>query len=344
MDISIPNDFKFFWTLVSCLRVALHINKVGKKSNNIAVIYRSFVPAIVQYFLTYLRRDDLFAIFDTDGLPLDEKKQVNLRNISKIKILIAEKIQRIAIKNANAVLTRSTETIEYLKQTYETPIDTEFIKLINGREEDVFNTLDSDVREKYRLELGVADESPILLFTGSIGEQYMFDDFQKLAACFVTEYPKCKVLVATFSSTPYALLRLDALEKEIGDALVVKRLESKEIGKYVAACDLAISFRIQIESMKHVAPLKIREYLLCGVPIVYTDSTGDTVKYPKEISVLYEPGATEPEEIIQWYQTKVERNRELAGITCRNFGVDNFSINIDVDLLVKLFSRYLDLP
>jgi hypothetical protein len=342
IDISIPSNFKFFWTMVICLRLVRHINTMKRESSNLITVYRSFVPGIVQYLMTFSKQCNRYTVFDTDGLPLSEKKQVNLQNNSRIKMFVAEKIQELSVVNADAVLTRSAETIDFLRLRYKVPQNKEFIKLVNGREVDLFNPSDPNERDKTRLEIGVDKNSPILLFTGSIGEQYMFDDFQNLARHFVVDYPKSKILVATFSSTPYALLCISALEKEIGAALVIKRLEPKEISKYIAACDLAISYRKKIESMKHVAPLKIREYLLCGVPIVYTDSTGDSVKFPLEISMLFEPGVTEPEDIIQWYKNNVEPDREIARLNCRNFGIENFSLDIDVELLVELFSRQVN--
>jgi hypothetical protein len=342
IDISIPSNFKVFWTAVICLRLVRYINAMTRESSNLITVYRSFVPGIVQYLMTFSKQRNRFSVFDTDGLPLSEKKQVNSQNNSRIKMFIAEKIQGLSVRNADAVLTRSSETINFLRLRYKVPQNNEFIQLVNGREVDLFNPSDPKEREKTRLEIGVEGNSPILLFTGSIGEQYMFDDFQNLARHFVAEYPKCKVLVATFSSTPYALLRISALEEEIGAALVIKRLEPKEISKYIAASDLAISYRKKIESMKHVAPLKIREYFLCGVPVVYTDSTGDSIKFPNEISKLFAPDVTEPEDIIQWYKNNIESDREIARINCRNFGIENFSLDLDVKLLVELFSRQVN--
>jgi hypothetical protein len=76
---------------------------------------------------------------------------------------------------------------------------------------------------------------------------------------------------------------------------------------------------------------------------IHTDSTGGTVKYPKEVLMLYEPGVTDSQAFLQWFKTKIAPSREDARIACRNFGIENFSMNIDVDLLVKLLSRKIDL-
>lgn len=56
-----------------------------------------------------------------------------------------------------------------------------------------------------------------------------------------------------------------------------------EVMNYLRLSDIGFSLRVNSESMKHVKPLKNREYLFAGNPIIYTSNTGDQMRFPSKI-------------------------------------------------------------
>jgi glycosyltransferase involved in cell wall biosynthesis len=59
------------------------------------------------------------------------------------------------------------------------------------------------------------------------------------------------------------------------DFLIIRRVPPDEVPGYLGASDLAVAFRTPSFSQQAVSPIKIAEFLLCGLPIVTNAGVGD---------------------------------------------------------------------
>ncbi len=67
----------------------------------------------------------------------------------------------------------------------------------------------------------------------------------------------------------------------------MKSVKSDEVPFYLNAADVAFALRQPTFSMQGVAPIKLGEYLLCGLPVIASKGIGDTDDILKNFQECY---------------------------------------------------------
>jgi glycosyltransferase involved in cell wall biosynthesis len=177
------------------------------------------------------------------------------------------------------------------------------------------------VREALGLEAG----APLAVYAGSVGPQYRFDLIRAFAAELGRLRPDARLLV--LSGSP----QLAQAELPAGGALapVIVRSPPDEVPRYLAAADIGLAFRADAFSMQAVAPVKLGEYLLCGVPAVGNAAVGDT-QAAAEAGVFFADEAG-PAAAARWLVEEILPRREEYRVRARAIGVERFSLARSVD-------------
>jgi glycosyltransferase involved in cell wall biosynthesis len=107
------------------------------------------------------------------------------------------------------------------------------------------------------------------------------------------------------------------------------RAAPNEVPRYLAAADVGAAFRTPTFSTRGVAPVKLSEYLLCGVPVVGTAGIGDTAA-AQEAGMFFDDrqGMAAAAE---WVLGTVLPVREEVRRTARRVGVNRFSLRRSVE-------------
>jgi glycosyltransferase involved in cell wall biosynthesis len=87
--------------------------------------------------------------------------------------------------------------------------------------------------------------------------------------------PDAHLLVLS-GSPDEARAALLASNASLSASVTVIRAAPADVPRYLAAADLGTAYRVPSFSMRGVAPIKLSEYLLCGLPIAGTAAVGDT--------------------------------------------------------------------
>lgn len=77
------------------------------------------------------------------------------------------------------------------------------------------------------------------------------------------------------------------LPKELQSEIILKSVTSDEVPFYLGAADLAFALRQPSFSMQGVAPIKLGEYLLCGLPVIASKGIGDTETILEQFKECY---------------------------------------------------------
>jgi hypothetical protein len=109
---------------------------------------------------------------------------------------------------------------------------------------------------------------------------------------------------------------------------VVRRVQAGDVAKYLSAADLGLSFRTPSFSMRATAPVKIGEYLLCGVPVMGT-LLPDDLEAPGSSGALQaiDPGRADVwEAAAAWFALELLPAREEYREAARTLGLAHFSL------------------
>lgn len=264
-----------FYTLLTATK---KLEKYIRENNIDIVMPRSTFPAMmVNHLKVPFRVFRGKIIFDADGLPLEERVDfAGLKKDSRQYHWLKSAETKLLI-NADAVITRSQKAIDIHIDTIGEAYRPKFSVVKNGRDPDFF-IHNQESRVKARTNLQVAAQEKLFVYCGSLGDQYCFDDMQKI----VQEYQKsapAKFLILT-GNTAFAEEKLVA---KPNSGIILKSVPFEEVPFWLSAADVAFALRKPTFSMQGVAPIKLGEYLLMGLPTIASNGIGDTEEILKDI-------------------------------------------------------------
>lgn len=311
-------------SLLTALAGARLIRRAIGEQHIDAVMPRSTLPALAT--LLALRGSALPMVFDADGLPLDERVEFAGQSPASLVHRLLRDVEAQAVRQADRVLTRSPQAVEILlaRVGSGTPPG-KFHVVSNGRDTQRFSPGDAASRLRMREQLGLAANTPLLVYAGSLGPQYCLEEMLRLFGLVRQLRADARLLVLTGSPE---LLR-SALERfaELAPAVSSRNVPGHAVPAYLACADLGLALRRSSFSMRGVAPIKLGEYLLCGLPVLASPGIGDTDAIAGSAGRLL-AGLDDAElaRAARWFCDEVLPHRETLREHCRSTGIRHFSL------------------
>ena len=282
---------------------------------------RSVLPALAT--LASRATGGLPAIYDSDGLEVDERVEFAGLAPTGAAYRILRDAEAQMIRRSRAVLVRTDVAAQVLHARAGAPVGAErFFVVANGRDPARFHPHNPAERARTRAELGISADAPLVAYAGSVGPAYRFADM----AAFVRELrrlrPDARLLVLS-GSPERATAELAAAGGNLGGA-TVRRVDPAAVPRYLAAADLGLAYRRPAFSTRAVSPIKLGEYLLCGLPVLGTAVVGNTAG-ALQAGVLFDAEAG-PAPAAAWFASKVLPARDVIRARAREEGLTTFSL------------------
>lgn len=232
------------------------------------VMPRSTMPAVM---VNRLKLKNCKIVFDADGLPLEERVDFSGLPRTSKQYQWLKKEETKLLRKADGILTRSQKAIDIHLKTIGNQFQNKFTVVFNGRNPDFFQP---DVSQKaaVRKSLGISEDEFVFVYCGSLGPQYGWDEMVAVFQQYSEKNEKTTFLILS-GNPEFATARIpDSLQNKI----VIKSVSFAEVPQYLAAADIAFAIRKPTFSMQGVAPIKLGEYLLMGLPTIASAGIGDT--------------------------------------------------------------------
>jgi glycosyltransferase involved in cell wall biosynthesis len=243
------------------------------KRDRIELVHaRSHIPATIA--LAIKKRTGIKMIFDVRGLMAEEYVDAEHWQQESIAYRLTKAMERRALAASDGVVTL-TEKIWPIISSWDglrgRKLEHSVIPCCIDLDSFSFNAAD---RERRRRELNL-DDRFTLVYSGSIGGWYLSD---KMADFFV------KLLKHTSNAyflwlTPGDPQLIMTLMNERGISTteyLVKKLASADVPSYLSAGDAGIAFYKPGFSKLATSPVKVSEYLACGLPMIMNAGIGDS--------------------------------------------------------------------
>lgn len=284
----------------------------------------------------------LIFVYDTDGLAADEAIEFRQSLKSSILYLPARIMEAFLLLRADLVLTRSKVTRDVLQRRMPLARGRNYVELNNGCDPEKYGRITFTDRPKAREALGLSSGDVVFVYLGSYGPQY---EFEKMLSVFneidIDGFEK-KMLIFV-PANDIATVRQFVEKYNIPpNSCIIRNIGHDQTPFLLAAADFGFSLRQESSSMKHVKPLKTREYLFSGVSVIYSRFTGDAAGLPSNIGFVLD--ATERSDLIalqDWIQQRMLR-QEYFYNEAKQFAILNLSIDMDVALLSEGILKVLE--
>lgn len=314
-----------FSPFLSAVAGASDVVRAIRASRADVVMPRSIMPSISVLLANKLIRKPI--VFDADGLMADERVDFSgLSPTSPIYLMLRD-VEAQMIRRSQAVLVRSREAVNIMQARggAGTPAD-KMVVFNNGRDTAVFQPFDEESRRRSRGQLGVG-EAPLIAYLGSLGgRKYLFEESLALFGAILERRPDARFLVLT-GAQALAKAKLSEAGSAVANSTRVLTVVPAEVPKLLSAADLGLCLISSAFSMRTVSPIKLGEYLLCGVPAVVSRGVGDSALVA-DGDVAYLVDNRDPDDLgraAHWFVESVLPRRETLRPLARRAGLEHYS-------------------
>ena len=233
---------------------------------------RAHIPAVIA--LALKRRFGTKMIFDVRGLMAEEYIDADHWQADSVAARMTKNVEARVLRATDGIVTLTDALWNAMREW----------PALNGRsvvhetipcciDQELFR-YDPQARETRRVQLGISDRF-VLVYSGSIGGWYMTDEMAAFLAMLKQQRPDAFFLWLT---TGPPKIVADAMSKsQIGAAdYAVRRISNREVSSFLSAADVGIAFYRPGISRLGTSPVKVSEYLSCGLPVVINSGIGDT--------------------------------------------------------------------
>ena len=284
-------------------------------------------------------------IFDVRGLMAEEYIDAGHWRAESMTARAAKRMEARALKASDGVVTLTDalwtemkdwpgiKSRELAHETIPCCIDLEAFRF------------DGQARTTRRAELGASDRF-VLVYSGSIGSWYMTSEMAEFFAVLKRQRPDAFFLWLTQGERTI----VDNAMKTAGlaaDDYSVQSVAPAEVSSWLSAGDAGIAFYRPGTSRLGTSPVKVNEYLACGLPVIVNTGIGDCDELitREKIGALV-GGFTESEyaraadtvlEFGRGSETAQQRTREVAQ---RLFDVRRVGVERYARLYANVLDRY----
>ncbi|MCH7892197.1 MAG: glycosyltransferase [Gemmatimonadetes bacterium] len=259
------------------------MRRLGKKLTTATpfdiVHCRTVLSALVGQPLA--RRQDARLIFDMRGFWADERVEGSLWSLSnpvyrRVYNYFKRKEHQF-FREADLVITLTERAKEFIQSLSSGPEDSAEIAVVPCcADTDHFSpeAVDPEVVSRHREELGLANDTFVLAYLGSLGTRYMLGEMMRFFAVLRRQAEGARFLIVTRDDTSL----IDSAASEAGvdpSAISIVSTTYEEIPNLIALADASVFFIKTGVSGKAVSPTKQAELLAMGVRVVCNAGIGD---------------------------------------------------------------------
>lgn len=254
-----------FWRVVCAWKAYRKTCRIISKLQPTHIYSRSVIDA--RWSRRLASKIGAISIFDIRATLSEE---VNLRRGEKNwRVAIIRKLEKMEIMKADRLACVSNNLKQYIYNQYGRQDITVIPSCFDASKLYFDAQSRREIRTKYRLN----NQSILLCYSGGLAKWQRINDMLRLVEMLTVSNNNINILFLTQEAK-----KLDALLRETSispERFYIESCSSYEIYRYLSAADMGLILRDDIIVNNVASPIKIGEYLACGLPLIMTKGIGD---------------------------------------------------------------------
>lgn len=290
-------DKPLLWALIGEIRLFFSLFKSYKRNNRVDIIYiRNSSFLFFHWIITKIFQVPF--VIEINGIFSEEWK---LSNKPKLFIWFMDKLFKIAHQNATKIIAVSESIKSILIQSHHVS-QKNIVVIPNGANTDIFKPLH---KEKIRNRLQLDSSFFYIGFSGAFKAWHGLEELVESAPCIIEKIPNTKFVFVGDGELKNKIMEM---VKKLGithNCIFINRVPYKTIPKYINAFDIGI-----ILKKREIpgSPLKLWEYMACGIPVIGTDSEDFEILKKENAGILVDPNDIKS---ISYEIVKLLKNKQL---------------------------------
>jgi glycosyltransferase involved in cell wall biosynthesis len=192
--------------------------------------------------------------------------------------------------------------------------------------------------------LGARDSVPTVVYAGSLGMWYLLDEMLKVYVQARARVPALRFLILNrteHAAIAQAVSRCDAP----GGQVDVRAADFQDMPGLLGRAYVGIALLRQSESKLASSPIKVAEYLACGLPVIVNRGLGDSDELVRRYRAGHVVEDYAPEEIERAAQALVDLlDDSEARSNARRLAEAEYDVSIGVARYAAIYSRLAARP
>jgi glycosyltransferase involved in cell wall biosynthesis len=253
-----------------------------------------------------------------------------------IKLKALTKYEQLAERRSDYLLTGTSHYAEVLRKKGMTNV----FRAPSCVDQSIFK-FDAESRVKIRKELDVENRK-VLIYAGKFGGLYYKKQTARFCAGLLKQDPDFFFIILS----PQPLEEINQLFNSEGvpakNRFLGKAETPKEMAEYLSAADIGLNTIPPFPSQRYRSPIKVGEYLMCGLPFItcHGISEDDTYAINHNVGlVVPELSFEQGEQTAEKISSFIAEDREAIRKRCRTAGIEYRGTHIVNELFSKIFDE-----
>jgi glycosyltransferase involved in cell wall biosynthesis len=266
-------------TLFDLYKLWRKVNQLVKTQKFKIIHCRSYLTTLVG--LPIKKRYDIKLIFDMRGFWADERLEGGIWNIRnplfRYIYRYFKKQEKLFFRQSDYIISLTNAAKQFINENEPSSAPISVIPCCADLALFSPENVSLEAKQSLRQTLGIADNSFILLYLGSLGTWYMLDEMLDFFLVLRHQKPFAKFLIVTKDNPAY--IRSVSRRKGITDnQLIIVSSERKTLPQYISLAHLSIFFIRPVFSKKASSPTKQGEIMGMGIPVICNSGIGDSAE------------------------------------------------------------------
>jgi glycosyltransferase involved in cell wall biosynthesis len=329
-----PGKIKLFRKANEFLKGFFLAGRIAKKENAKAIFALANVAGAFSYIIS--RWYKLKLILFTYEPHSEFMTECGVWKKSSLKYKLLNRYERKMGMKADYIATGTKHMVERL---HEWKSKAKIYRIPSCIDEEIFK-FDQQQRDSIRKKLGIENKK-VFIYLGKFGDLYYKEEIGELCKAIESAIPDSFFLILTPNSEEEITLLF--LRKGVNQKnFHITRAALNDVPNFISAADMGIVAVPPLPAQKFRSPIKVGEYLSCGIPYIVCKGVSEDDSYAVNYNVgmvLNEFSSTEVKNNLGKLNELLNENKKEQQLRCRKIGIEYRGKQIAINAFHEIFNE-----